>query len=514
MATKTALQIRNLASQKLGDFVTGTATGGGAGGATITTTDLLREPGASYAQRYAEITEADGAAPENEVRLVNTSTVSSGTLTLTPYNAYSAIVQSGDSFAIHFFDPAWKLEAINEVLRELRGVIPVEVIEYMPAGECLKNRSFEWWRDSSTPYDWAAVAGTVAKNTDSAYLYEGTANLKLTGTGSVGSMKQQVKLEKHLEGVRLTLKAYIYGTANAGVYLSLSQGSTTITASKSGTTVTKTAGKAFTASDVGMTIVWGAPASTTDTITAYTSATVVEVSASATIASQSATVGRSPVLATSNAWTLLTATMDISDRYQPIFAHVVNTSNAAVYFDACRLYVPITNGVFWLPYSDYYEQLSMVEVGPRSDVTGTLTEEFAYYRMPESYRDGFAWYRATWGRDYTYGLESSYPQLINQGIGGTLPNPYWMRLTGEGRFPTVTALADTIELTEEQAQYVAVKAAIKTLQRAQGYMHLADPDYIRGLIVLLQPQEAVLAQQVRKQGQPIHSAGWRWGGVV
>lgn len=76
-----------------------------------------------------------------------------------------------------------------------------------------------------------------------------------------------------------------------------------ITASQSGTTVTKTAGTSFTAGDVGKWIYWGdRPAygggtrSVADRITAYTDATHVTVETSRTIASQAARIGEPKVL--------------------------------------------------------------------------------------------------------------------------------------------------------------------------------------------------------------------------
>lgn len=79
--------------------------------------------------------------------------------------------------------------------------------------------------------------------------------------------------------------------SNAEVVIALASGDVTITASRSGTTVTKSAGRDFSPADVGLTIDWSG-ATATDTISAYISPTQVTVAGSGgTVASESATLG-------------------------------------------------------------------------------------------------------------------------------------------------------------------------------------------------------------------------------
>ncbi len=82
------------------------------------------------------------------------------------------------------------------------------------------------------------------------------------------------------------------------------------TASQSGTTVTATVGE-FTAGDVGATIIF--EDGTSDTITAYTSSTVVTVSTSRTVSSQAAAIGGGVIATMSQTGTTVTAASSSRD---------------------------------------------------------------------------------------------------------------------------------------------------------------------------------------------------------
>ena len=98
----------------------------------------------------------------------------------------------------------------------------------------------------------------------------------------------------------MTLTAYVYGTAAAGIYLRLTQG---------------------------------------------------------------ATNGDSSALAATNTWTQLTATLTPSDAYQPLFVSLVNTTAVAAYFDLAHLYSAEAY-MRWVPYSSAYQQLANIQSGP------------------------------------------------------------------------------------------------------------------------------------------------------
>lgn len=405
----TAASLIQLMSQRfLGDWRSGTATGGAAGGTTITTTSLREVAAENYVAMFAEMT---SGSSNGDIRQISDASVASGVLTLTVINAFTAQIANTETFRVHRFQPAWKLEAVDEALRHIGTYVPYAFQEALVVGECLRNRSFDWWRTSSAPFDWTTIAGTVAKETST--IYERGAALKLTGTGSAGSLNQLIPLEKILEGVTLTLAAWVKGsgTDNA-TKLRLSIGSTN---------------------------------------------------------------NDSPDTGTSTSWQKLTATGAIADRYQPVTATVINTSNGASYFDALTLYVPTGHRVTWLPFSDFIGVLKAVERGPRSDVTGTITEDWTSHPMPDRIADGYAWF--TGARERVY----PYPELINQRAAGTLPNPYWIRLTGEGRYPTVSATTDSVELSEETAVLVAMEAALILLRKAKGYELTADPAFLKRL---------------------------------
>jgi len=213
-------QIVTLLSEIIGDKATGTATGGAAGGGTLTTTDLLRQPGARYSSQFCEMT---GGTYSGNVRLINTGVVSAGTLTLTPYNAFGGTITAGDTFAVHRFDPNWKAEGVNEALRDMGALIPIVVREDIVTGECLRNGHMGYWRDSATPYDWTP-SGTVTRETT--IVYTGDASLKMA-SGAAATVKQPVYLSRELYGLSVNLTAYAYqSTADSGTRLRLTQGNT------------------------------------------------------------------------------------------------------------------------------------------------------------------------------------------------------------------------------------------------------------------------------------------------
>ncbi len=313
----TRAQLQTLLSQRLGDSATGTATGGAAAGATLTTTDLIQMPGAKYSSQYCEIT---SGTYNGNVRRINTATVSSGILTLTPYNAFGGAIVNAVTFNMHRFDPAWKQEAINEILRELHSLLPIPVIEDLISGECLRNGSMEFWRDSATPYDWTA-SGVVARV---AVKYDGLWSLQMAANAAA-TVTQPIYLTKELYGVGIILTAYVYQAvaADSGTFLRLQQGNT----------VTDGTGLAVTG--------------------AFT-----QLSVSLTVA---------------DAMDPLYATLVQG-----------NTANATYWDQVRLLVPSTAkSSVNWLPYSDYYSELRQVQQGYQQGVTKSVVGGHQVFPMPE-----------------------------------------------------------------------------------------------------------------------------------
>lgn len=432
----TLRELEERLSQRIGDYFAGTTTTiGNAGGTTLISTDLLLQPGQSWIPFICELV-ASGLQ-----RVIADYTVAAAVATLTVANTFGAQVASGLAFRIHKLPVAEKYRAINAVLRGLANIIPVEIQEILVSGECLRNPHMEFWRSESAPFDWETVAGTVARERSN--VYDGQNSLKLTGTGTAGSLRQYIPLERELAGVTLTLEGYVYGTAGANVLIKIAQGAT---------------------SD-------------------------------------------SEALGASNAWTKLSASITLTGGASSIHRRPVvtlqNTTAAATYFDALRLSIPTSNQCYWLPYSDIYHHLARVEIGPRWDVAQTLADSFDLHEMPDYYANGYAWFPGAGGHRYPY------PELINQGAQGILPSPYWMRLTGVGHWPTVSAATDSIELSEEQAEYVVLKAAMRLCVQGMGGQYMSDPDYWKNLQTEVAAEVARLEPDVRKARPGIKIKYWR-----
>ena len=324
----TRTQLSQLLSERIGDRTSGTATGGAAGGATLTTTDLLRQPGARYAGQFCEIT---SGTYSGNVRLINTAVVSSGVLTITPYNAFGGAIVNAVTFLVHRFDPAWKEQAINEALRELAGLLPVPVAEEIISGECLRNGCMEFWRDSSTPYDWSVVTGTATKDTTT--VYTGKASL-LTSASIATHIRQPVYLARELYNVTINFTAYAYmGTVNGSTQIRLTQGNTSTT--------------------------------------------------STALAASGAWTQLSTTLKVT----------DTMDPIYVSLLHTSVTQ--AAYWDEVRLLVPSTakSSINWVPLSEYYIQLRQLQMGYQQGVTTkSVVAGFVNHAMPTRYERGYGWW--------------------------------------------------------------------------------------------------------------------------
>lgn len=158
---------------------------------------------------------------------------------------------------------------------------------------------------------------------------------------------------------------------------------------------------------------------------------------------------------TQNVWSELTVTVTITDPHLPIIAKLLNTGTDVAYFDLALLTPPDTETVTWLPRSEMYRQFQNVERGPKEDSGKSTVDYFRNYPMPDYYQAGYGRYHRN----------------------RALILPYHMRISGEGRYPLLAAGTDTVELSEEQADYLVLEAAIRALHKAKGAEHLSDVDH-------------------------------------
>ncbi len=98
-------------SRALGDAFTSTTTGAGAaGGTTLVDARLQPVPDNAFRGRWVRLPATVAEADKN--RLVTASVQSSGTLTVTP--GFPAQVGAGVAYQLHRYDPALKLQALND----------------------------------------------------------------------------------------------------------------------------------------------------------------------------------------------------------------------------------------------------------------------------------------------------------------------------------------------------------------------------------------------------------------
>lgn len=108
---RTGAELLTAMSRFLNDEWTSTLTSNGnAGGTTIIDTTLRRFGDDAVRGQYIRITQA--GATQFEVRRVSGFTAATGTSTVAP--AFSAQINSGDSYELHAWDPATKFTALDE----------------------------------------------------------------------------------------------------------------------------------------------------------------------------------------------------------------------------------------------------------------------------------------------------------------------------------------------------------------------------------------------------------------
>ncbi|MCX6023783.1 MAG: hypothetical protein NTZ05_19060 [Chloroflexi bacterium] len=97
--------------KQVGDyFASVTTSAGSVGGTTLVDTALTPAPDSALRGRSVRLPGTTAEADKN--RLITASTQSSGTLTVTP--GFAAQVGSGVAYQVHRYDPALKLQALND----------------------------------------------------------------------------------------------------------------------------------------------------------------------------------------------------------------------------------------------------------------------------------------------------------------------------------------------------------------------------------------------------------------
>jgi len=405
-------------------------TNGAADGSTLISTDLLRYPSETFTRFTVEIT---SGAQITELRVIQSFTVVAGVATITPYNAFGGQILNAVTFRVHRYRPEDKLAAINEALPELTA-IPNIISEDLVAGELLRNRRMLWWESpgepagtpavSAVPYDWERVAGIVAQETT--IVYDGPNSLKLTGTGTAGTVRQRIELERELRGVTVTLEGYVYGTADAATGLRLTQGDSVATAA----------------------------------------------------------------LTASTAWTKLTTTLTLSNDAEPraLYVTLLNTTANIAYFGGLSLKVPSTDLVFWLPYSTIFNTLHDVQVGPDSTLSKTQVANYSSYRMPSHYDRSYAFYPPP---------------------GRSLPNGRHVRMIGLGKRPTLTLADDEVDLDDDGASLLVVRATIRLMHKVKGTQFLSDAKHWQGIEADAGKDLVTLEDKVRRARPSMRYPAWR-----
>jgi hypothetical protein len=218
--------------------------------------------------------------------------------------------------------------------------------------------------------------------------------------------------------------------------------------------------------------------------------------------SQGSTDGDSSALSASDTWTELTATLTPSDAVQPIFARLINTTQTAVLYDRGSLAVASGNSVSWLPISEVLMHLGEVQLGPDASQSPNQTQHFSPHPLP-AYLDrarGYGWY------DRLFATEAGWGGAQSSSI--YLPRNRHMRIIGHARWPVLSALSDTVDLTEEQKQYIGVVGGLYALTKMIGSDHLSGSERWERQAQILEQRRVVLERRARESAPAIAQQIW------
>jgi hypothetical protein len=217
---------------------------------------------------------------------------------------------------------------------------------------------------------------------------------------------------------------------------------------------------------------------------------------------QGGTTGNSAGLSSLNTWTLQTATLTPSDPYQPIYAILSNITAQAVLYDQARLSVASGNDVAWVPITEALMHLADLQVGPNADDTPTATRFLHPHPLPGPIdrARGYAYFN----RDLVNPVAWSDANASNL----VLPRNQHLRLTGHARWPVLSALSDTIDLTEEQKDYIGVLAGIHAIYKALGSRYLANEAAWEAQGKRLEQRVALLEAKAVESATPIATQIW------
>lgn len=224
MATTTGLVLLQRLSERIGDYISLTASNGTT--ATVVDTDLDNYTEDSGGiQGWVKIIGASGAAPEGEIRRIKAGTsgyATGGTVTVN--FAFSATVESGDTYELHRFDPVTKRTAINAAIRSLypsnrrRGLYLYLRDESLVVDNLLSNSGFETGVSGNSHPSWTRVGGsTITDETTIVRHLTKSAKIVASGVGPDGQdQTPQVNISKLIDKT-VYAQFWVYATtANWG----------------------------------------------------------------------------------------------------------------------------------------------------------------------------------------------------------------------------------------------------------------------------------------------------------
>jgi hypothetical protein len=400
-------------SRRIGDDFAGVTTGSGDTAGTLLLSSDLL---IRPAQGWTAFTcEITSGENDGVERVVRSFSNQGGDPTLEFYHAFPNSVGISTNYRMHRIPLRYKYEAINEVLPEMHVFSPIRVTEYMMTGELLRNRNFEWWH-RGVPYDWKVSADLAQQATLAAAVRTGDSSLRIAD----GNIRQKIPIFPELFGVPLTVSAWFYHSraTTTNTTLRIMQGNTTL---------------AF--------------------------ATVPTVDTEGVFEWREATATASPTrFDTGDLEIRVQTSIPVADE---------------MYVDAMSLRPPRSSRVSWIAVSDYYRTpLSLVEIGPVEEWQGPVVWPYRHHPLPSRYENGYGLYTLGGG-----GRMYPYPELINQGAGGVLPNLYTLKITGLGTFPVLESPTDELDIDEDGATLLVLRAAIRLMHKAKFLNHMADDDH-------------------------------------
>ena len=235
MSTTTLAVLRQRLSETIGDYITGTATGGST--TTVVDTSLAKQPMANEDDAFVGwwvliLNDVVGNLATGDIRLITDSDASSTNVTVT--QEFSAAIAVNDTYELHRYHPTEKLAAINRAARKAYPELHLPLInETLLSDNLVQNSGME--TDPLPGSGWTHTVSTwsQASTATGDAVWHGTYSAKGVGGGAAAQMEQNIydtRLAIHeIVGKTIHITARIWATDAASARIRVSFDGSTYT---------------------------------------------------------------------------------------------------------------------------------------------------------------------------------------------------------------------------------------------------------------------------------------------